>query len=454
MKTTMKRNVMRLLWFGLAITAIAFTGLPVDPALAQEANPEIVILEASGPVAPPFASYIKRGIDEADRQNAEAVILVIDTPGGSLDSTTEIIQAIRNSDVPVIVFVGPRGAQSASAGLLITLAGHASAMAPDTAIGASSPISMQGEDLDSVSQQKTEQYIAAEVRSLAEGRSEEAQTIAEEAVFEARAVSASEAYESGLVDFLAEDVDDLLGQLDGFEVEVNGRSLVLNTVNASTTTIPMNLLERILLVITDPNIVFILLSVGVTAIIIEIRSPGGWLAGTVGVTLFGLALYGLGVLPVNWLGIVFVIMAFVLFILEIKAPVHGAMVTIGIISLGVGAIILFNQPAIAPYGRLSIPLVIGQSLLLGAIFAFLVVMALRAQKLRPTTGYEGLIGKTGRVTQTLDPVGMVQVWGERWSAESASGELIEKGLEIEVVEAGDMRVKVRVKGRRQDSGGE
>lgn len=450
----MKRKITRLLWFGLIFAAVAFTCLLVDPAFAQETNPEIVILEASGPVAPPFASYIKRGIDEADRENAEAVILMIDTPGGSLDSTTEIIQTIRNSDVPVVVFVGPRGAQSASAGLLITLAGHASAMAPDTAIGASSPISLQGEDLDSVSQQKAEQYTAAQVRSLVENRSDEAQTIAEEAVFEARAVSAREAYESGLVDFIAEDVDDLLGQLDGFEVVVNERPLILNTSNASTTTLPMNLLERILLVITDPNIVFILLSIGVTAIIIEIRSPGGWLAGTIGVTLFGLALYGLGVLPVNWLGIVFVIMAFVLFILEIKAPVHGAMVTIGIISLGVGAIILFNQPAIAPYGRLSIPLVIGQSLLLGAIFAFLVVMALRAQKLRPTTGYEGLIGKTGRVTQTLNPVGMVQVWGERWSAESASGELIEKGLEIEVVEAGNMRVKVQVKGRRQDSGGE
>jgi membrane-bound serine protease (ClpP class) len=453
MRTMMKRNIVRLLRLGLIMAAMAF-GLLAEPAFAQEANPEVVILEASGPVAPPFASYIKRGIDEADRQNAEAVILVIDTPGGSLDSTTEIIQVIRNSDVPVIVFVGPRGAQSASAGLLITLAGHASAMAPDTAIGATSPISLQGEDLDSVSQEKTEQYIAAEARSLAENRSKEAQTIAEEAVFEARAVSAREAYESGLVDFIAEDVDDLLEQLDGFEVEVNGRSLVLNTTNASTTTLPMNLLERILLVITDPNIVFILLSIGVTAIIIEIRSPGGWLAGVVGITLFGLALYGLGVLPVNWLGIVFVIMAFVLFVLEIKAPVHGAMVTIGIISLGVGAIILFNQPAIAPYGRLSIPLVIGQSLLLGAIFAFLVVMALRAQKLRPTTGYEGLIGKTGRVTETLDPVGMVQVWGERWSAESVSGEPIEKGQEIEVLEAGNMRVKVQVKGRRQDSGGE
>ncbi len=428
----------------VVVVALTVLGGARSPVQAQgDGSLEFVVLEATGTVVPPFGSYISRGIAEADSRDAEAVILVLDTPGGSVGVTLDIIQDIRTSDVPVIVFVGPRGAKAASAGLLITLAGHAAAMAPDTAIGATSPVGPQGENLDSTSQQKAEQYLSAQARSLAERRGRDAIEIATEAVTEARAVSASEALEAHLVDFVAEDVGDLLEQLDGYQLEVNGRMQTLSTQGATLYYIPMNQLERVLMLLTDPNIVFILMSIGTTAIIVEIRTPGGWAAGTIGVICVGLALYGLGVMPVNWLGIVFVILAFVLFVLEIKAPTHGALTAAGIASLAAGGIILFSQPEIAPFGTLSIPLVVGQSVFLGALFFFLVVMALRAQRLRPTTGYQGLVGQIGRVTQDIDPIGMVQVFGERWRAVAVDQQPIPAGSEVEVVEAEKMRLRVR-----------
>lgn len=425
----------------LALVALAaLAGIPA--ARAQDAA-EVVVLDARGTVVPPFAGYIERGIEQADARNVEAVIIVLDTPGGNVNTTFEIIQDIRNSDVPVVVFVGPRGAKAASAGLLITLAGHAAAMAPETAIGASSPVGAQGEDLPSTAGEKAEAYLSAQARSLAERRGPEAARIAGEAVTEARAVSASEALDASLVDFIAEDVDDLLAQLDGFEVEVDGRARVLHTAGASTFPVAMSWLEELFMLITDPNVVFILMSIGVTALIVEIRTPGGWAAGVVGVASLGFALYGLGVMPVNWLGIAFIVMAFVLFILEIKAPVHGALATAGVVSLAAGAIILFNQPGVEPFGTLSIPLVIGQSLFIGAIFVFLLTMALRAQRRHPTTGYEGLVGQVGRVTETLEPVGMVQVFGERWKAEAIDRSTVAAGQEVEVVSARQMRLLVR-----------
>ncbi|MBN1311333.1 MAG: nodulation protein NfeD [Anaerolineae bacterium] len=414
-------------------------------AQAQDTASEVIVLKAEGAVTPTMASYIARGLEEADQRNAEAAIIMLDTPGGSVDSMMDIVQTIRTSDVPVIIFVGPRGAQAGSAALWITLAGHVAAMAPDTAIGASSPVGAQGEDLDETLQQKGEQYLSAQARSLAERRGDEAVALAEDAVFEARAVTAREALEANLVDLIVEDIDELLVEVDGFEVEVNGKPRTIQTKGATQTPIDMTPLEQILSILIDPNIVFVLMSLGTTLIIIEAWSPGGWAAGTAGVICLGLAFYGLGVLPVNWLGIIFVILAFVLFLLDIKAPTHGALTAAAIASLAAGAFILFGQPQMEPFGKLSIPLVVGWSVLLGVVFFFMVMMAIRAQKRQPTTGNEGLIGEIGRVTQDLDPEGTVLVWGERWRAEAVDRKTVPAGSDVEVVEVQGMRLRVRPK---------
>jgi membrane-bound serine protease (ClpP class) len=426
---------------GLALFLI--TSLLPFRAAAAQASSEIVLLSASGPVSPVMESYIKRGIAEADQRNAEAIILTLNTPGGSVGTTLNIVQAIRASDVPVIVYVSPRGAMAASAGLLITLSGHASAMAPDTAIGASSPVGSQGEDLNKTLQQKEEEYLSAQARSLAERRGQDAVTLASEAVTDARAVSASEALKARLVDFSADTLDDLIKQLEGFKVEVNGKTQVLRVASAARVSIDINPVEGILKVLTDPNIVFLLLSMGPLLILIEAYTPGGWVAGASGVICLGLALYGLGVLPINWLGLVFIGLAFVLLALEAHATSHGLLTTAAIACLSFGGVILFSDPQLAPFGSLSIPLVIGQSVLLGGISLFFVYKVLQSRKLRVTTGAEGMIGQTGRVTKDIDPEGMVLIWGERWQAVSENGQPIRSGETVEVARMAGMRLTVR-----------
>lgn len=413
-----------------------------QPVYAQTESPEIVVIEATGPVIAPFASFISRGIEEADERNAEAVILVLDTPGGQVNQTLEIVQDIRNSDVPVIVYVGPPGAKAASAGLLITLAGHAAAMAPDTAIGASSPIDMSGGDLQGTAEEKAEQYLSAQARGLAEKRGEAAIELANEAVTAARAASFQEAYDANLVDFIADDLDDLLAQLHNFEIEILGDNRTLNTRNASTIFITPSPLEQILFVVTDPNILSLLLLIGPILLIVEIRTPGGWVAGALGTVFMGLALYGLGVLPVNWLGLVFVGLAIVLFILEVTTPTNGILAAVATASMAVGIIVLFSQPGIEQFGTLSIPLVIGQSIVVGALFAFFAIMVMRAHRLQPTTGREGMIGQTARVVRDLDPEGMILIMGERWNAFTTDKHTIPAGQDVEIVEFKGMRIKV------------
>jgi membrane-bound serine protease (ClpP class) len=427
--------------------AVVLAALLLSPGGAQAAAPQVLVLNAKGPVVQPFADYINRGIDQANAQHAEAVILVLDTPGGSAGIALDLVQKIRNSDVPVVVFVGPRGAMAASAGLLITLAGDASGMSPDTAIGAASPIDASGQDLPSTEKQKATNYLSAQARSLAEPRGDKAIGIASDAVVNARAVTATEAHDAKLVDFIAEDVNDLVKQMDGFSIQVKGKPRTLHTAGAQIIAVAMTPVEGFMLelsdALTDPNIVFLLLAVGVILIIIEISHPGGWVMGTGGVISLGLALYGLGILPVNWLGLVFIGLAFVLFVLDIKAPTHGILTLVATASLIGGAVILLGTPAVAPYGSLSIPLVVGVSLSLAALFLFIVFMAVRAQSRRPTTGMEGLIDQIGRVMRDIDPVGTVRVVGEIWQAESADGKAILSGESVEVVAIDGMRLRVR-----------
>jgi membrane-bound serine protease (ClpP class) len=440
------RNPLRPNWLalaGMALVALASLGAAAGASQAQDGR-EVVVVDADGPVFPPFRAYIERGMREAVDRDAEALVIVLDTPGGDATVTTEIVQDIRTSSVPVIVFVGPAGAQAASAGTVITLAGHVAAMAPETAIGAASPVGAQGEDLPETLQTKAIEILSAQARGLAERRGPEAVKLADEAVRQARAVSASEAQEANFIDFIARDVDDLLRQADGFEVEVGGEKRILHTAGATQVPVSKTFPEELLIALTNPNIVLLLLTIGVNAVIIEISSPGGWVAGTIGVICLGLAFYGLGVIPVNWLGMVFVILAFVLFLLDIKAPTHGALTAAAIGSLIAGSILMFSRPAAKPFGSLSIPLVVGDAIVVGAFFFFVISKALQAQSRRPTTGREGLIGRTGRVSKAIDPEGIAVIFGERWRAvaEAGSGP-IPKGVTVEVVSVSGYVVTVR-----------
>jgi membrane-bound serine protease (ClpP class) len=411
---------------------------------AQEETPLVLLLTAEGPLTPSMHGYLERGLQVAERQGAEALILMLDTPGGNVDLMTEIVQEIRNSSIPVVVYVAPQGAIAGSAGTIITLAGHASAMAPETAIGAASPVDSEGQDLGETIAAKEKNILKAMVRSLTEQRTSEAVQLAEDTIETATAVSASEAHEVGLVDFLADNVPDLLMQLDGFQVTTVDGTHTLSTADAMVMPFNPTFIEGLLGVLTNPNIVFLLLTVGVQAILIELSSPGGWIAGFVGAVCLALAAYGLGILPVNWFGLIFLVIAFVLFILDIKAPTHGALTVAGAASLIIGSLVLFNSPGTPAFMHVSVPLVIGVSLSTAAIFFTILMLALRAQKVPIRTGMEPLVGKTGTARTRISPLGTVQVGGELWSGELAKGEEpISEGEHVEIVQAKGVRVIVR-----------
>jgi membrane-bound serine protease (ClpP class) len=406
----------------LALFLTCTCGLLSMPAAAQNAAPQVLELTADGALTPSMGEYLKRGIHQAERENAELLIFKLNTPGGSIDVMQDIVESIRASAVPVVVYIAPRGAMAGSAGTVITLAGHASAMAPETAIGAASPVGPQGEDLGETLAAKEKNILKATVRSLSERRGQEAVDLAESTIESAAAASASEALAVGLVDFIAKDEADLLHQLDGFTVQLKSGERTLETTGASVTQVPLSLIEQVLTILTNPNIVFLLLTIGVQAIIIELSSPGGWVAGFIGAVCLALAAYGLGVLSVNWFGLVFLAIAFALFILDIKAPTHGALTVAGVASLIVGSLVLFNSPASPSFQRVSVPLVVVTSIFTGGIFFAFLLFAVRAQKSPIRTGVESILGRVGIVRDALAPVGTVQMGGELWTAQAVEGE--------------------------------
>ena len=416
----------------------------LQPLRAGASGGTALVLTIDGAITPATQEYLSRGIQTAEQQGAEVLVLQLNTPGGGLGPMQKMAEAIRASSVPVVVYVSPRGAWAGSAGTIITLAGHAAAMAPETAIGAASPVGSQGEDLSTTEQTKVTEIMKATVRSLAERRSPQAVALAEAAVESAKAVSASEALSAGLVDFIATDVSDLLRQLDGFTVQMADGPRVLHTSGLVQQALGLSFIERLLQLLTDSNIVFLLLALGVQALLIEITHPGAWVPAFAGVSSLALAGYGLGILPVNWFGLIFIIMAFVLFIVDIKTPTHGALTVAGVVSFIIGALVLFNSPGTPAFQRVSIPLVIFVGIFIGLIFAFILGYALRAQRRPVITGQESLGGKTGIAMTVLDPTGQVQAAGELWTAEAVDGSgPIHKGERVEVVSVEGLRLKVK-----------
>lgn len=421
------------------------TAFFASAAHAQSDGPRAIIMTADGPIMPPMLEYIKRGVETAQRRNAEVLVIQLNTPGGSIDTMLKIIDDIRASDIPIVVYVAPKGAIAGSAGALITMAGHASAMAPETAIGASSPVGGSGENLESTLEAKQKEILKAKARTLIGQRGIDAVTLAESMIDEAKAVTANEALEAKLIDFVADDTEDLLQALDGFTVQLNDGPRTINTSGIESDPLNMSFIEQFLLMLTDPNIAFLLLAIGVQAVLIEISSPGGWVAGFIGVVCLTLATYGMGVLPVNWFGIIFLLTAFVLFILDIKAPTHGALTTAGVASFIVGALVLFNSPGVPEFQRVSVPLVIGTGLVIGLLFFSILVFALRALRVPVSSGVGSFVGKTGTAKSPVHGSGgQVQLGSELWSAESVEGsEKIRKGDTVEVVGIKGLRLQVR-----------
>jgi membrane-bound serine protease (ClpP class) len=426
----------------LALTMLAF----FTSVRAQSDAPLALVMKADGPIAPVMREYLKRGIQSAEQQKAEVLIIELNTPGGDLGTTVEIIQAFRASTVPVVIYVTPNGAMAGSAGAIISMAAHGIAMSPEAAIGAASPIDSSGNDLSLTLQKKAKEIIKAQIRPLVTPRGPKALALADAMIDDAKAATAQEALDAGLIDFIAKDTNDLLDQLDGFKVETAAGKITLHTKNAATQPLNVSLIEQLMFILTNSNIAFLLLAIGVQAILIEISSPGGWAAGFIGVVCLTLAVYGMGVLSVNWFGFIFLIIAFVLFILDIKAPTHGALTTAGVASFIVGALVLFNSPGTPQFQRVSVPLVVGMGVFLGLLFFGILLIALRVRHSPVQTGVESMHGKTGTARTFTGDAGQVQLGSELWSAQkSAESESIRKGDSVEVVEVRGLRLIVKKK---------
>lgn len=378
----------------------------------------ISVLQAKGVVNPVLADYIERGITEAEAANARAVIIQLDTPGGLDTSMRDIVQDIVNSRIPVVVYVSPSGARAASAGVFITVAAHVAAMAPNTAIGAAHPVSIGQEGEQQVSETMEEKVLndaSAYIRSIAEARGRNVEW-AEKAVRESVSATEKEALDLGVIELIAPDVPALVQMLDGREVNMLGGAVVrLETADATLVQVPMSTVEKFLYAISDPNIAYLLLSIATLGIMVEISNPGLIFPGIIGAISLLMALFSLGMLPVNYAGILLIVLAFGLFVGEVLTPTFGIFTAGGIASLVLGSLILFKG---GPLFRVNPWLIASIAITITVVFAFIITRVVKAHHLQATTGWEELIGKPARVIAPLSPEGMVLFRGERWKAVS------------------------------------
>ena len=403
---------------------------------AQTATGAVHVVELRGVINPPAANYVQRALQDAEEQSASLVVIQIDTPGGLDPSMREIIQNILSSPVPVAVYVSPSGARAASAGLFILVSSHVAAMAPGTNTGAAHPVAL-GSETDEVSDAKAVNDAAATIRSLAIERERNAEW-AEEAVRESVSITANEALELDVIEVVALDLDHLLQQIEGRRVQTAAGEMVLRVVDAPRLDVPMNFAERFLHVISDPNIAFILLSVGSVGIIAELYNPGTLFPGITGVIALILAFFALGNLPTNWAGVALITLAIVLFVAELYTEGLGPLGLGALVAFLLGGLILFQpfRPGSPALPDLSVnPWVVGGATASMAAFMLFVMTQIVHSHTAPLrTGPEQFIGRLARVHQDLTPRGRVWFEGQTWFAEVRSGQSVTAGQTVRVVD--------------------
>ena len=425
------RYISRSRRIAIGLTLILLGAIAAACAGGTRAPGQVHVLTWDGIVNPVMERYIDRGIATAERSDAAAVVIQLDTPGGLDSSMRDIIQRIESSKVPVIVYVSPAGGRAASAGTFITMAGHVAAMAPSTTIGAASPINSDGSDIEGALGRKVTNDAVAYIRGIAEQRGRNADW-AEDAVRNAVAVNQSEAVELNVVDFIATSLDDLLAQSDGrqttvYDADGEAVSATVQVAGAAITDNSPNFFEELLYLIADPNIAFLLLSLGGLAIVAEIFTTNG-VTGIFGAIAIVLAFFALGSLPTNWAGVALISFGLVLITAEVFVAGFGVLGIGGIIAIAFGGIILTGSSEIG--FQVSRWLVIAFAATAGAIILGLGGMIVKARKMPVHSGRESLVGMKGTTRTRLAPKGAVIVEGERWEALTDDGDMIEDGTPI------------------------
>jgi membrane-bound serine protease (ClpP class) len=418
-------------------------GCLIGHGLASETVPPIHVLSIADVINPVSAEYITESLKAAVHQGAQALIIQLDTPGGLDKSMRLIIKDMLNSPIPVIVYVAPSGSRAASAGTFITLAAHVAAMAPSTNIGAAHPVAVGSGEMGKEMAEKVTNDAAAYIKSIAERRGRNLEW-AEKAVRESISASESEALQHRLIDLIALDLNDLLRQLNGRKVRTAAGERTIRTDEMVLQHVEMSLRQRLLSMLADPNVAYMLLMLGAAGLFFEISTPGVVLPGVIGGISLLLGLYALQLLPVNYAGLALTALAIILFIAEIKVTSYGALTIGGIISMILGALMLFDAPP--PLPGLSLWVAVPTTLLVAGFFVFLVGAALKTLSQPPYSGREGLRQKVGVALTPIDQKqGKVFVAGERWDAHSE--EPIEQGGEVEVVQLDGMTLRVKRKAR-------
>jgi membrane-bound serine protease (ClpP class) len=430
---------------------LGFLGLllaPLAEVLAQDRAPRVDVIQVDGTITPVMARYVERAIAQAEDDDRAALVIEMDTPGGLGSAMDDIIRDILESEVPVVVYVAPRGARAASAGVYITYAAHVAAMAPGTNIGSASPVFLGAEedDPDDTMTKKVTNDAVAQIVNLANLRGRNAEW-AEEAVREAANITADEALALNVIDIIAEDLDSLLVEIDGMTVTMgDGTTATLQTAGALTRDVGMNPFERFLQVISDPTIAYLLLSIGGIGLFFELSNPGGFFPGVIGGLSLLLGLFALGTLPVNWAGLFLMAFGLLLLIVDIYVPSLGALTIGGIISFVIGSYLLIDASGTPGY-EIPDPVIWTVAACLLAFFTFLGFMVMRSQIKKPTTGRPALLDELAPVRRAIEPgkPGMVFLRGELWEARAASDvtEAIPVGATVVVTSIDGLRLTVR-----------
>jgi membrane-bound serine protease (ClpP class) len=437
----MFRTLLRILF--LAFIVLPIMGL-LGRSLASASSPTVHVLHVEGTIVPVLADYIDRGITQAEKEGSAACIIELNTPGGLLDSTERIVQRIMNADVPIVVYVSPKGAWAASAGTFVTLSAHIAAMTPGTTIGAAHPVAAGGQEIPEDQMKKIVEFSAKWLETIAAERGRNVEE-ARLAVTESKSFRDDEALEFNLIDLRADNLESLISQINGWKVTLaNGEEVIIDTTGYETTRNEMNAIEKFLQTISDPNIAYILLSLATIGLITEISNPGLIFPGVFGGISLILAFYSLDVLNAYWGGIALILLAIGLFIAEFFTSSFGLFSAGGAAALVFGSLILFTH---SPGVEVNRGLIAGVTVGIVAFAVFVVGAIVRGQRRRKATGAEGMIGTTAIAKTPLDPMGTVLAQGELWTA-VAENDRIGPGEEVTITRVEELRLWVAKRSKR------
>ena len=416
--------------FLIAILSVVLLG--VNLSAAQQGD--IYVIRIADAISPGTAEYIKSGIRKAEENEAACIIIELDTPGGLAESMRLIVQNILASRVPVVVFVSPGGARAASAGVMITMAADVAAMAPGTNIGAAHPVGAGGKDIDGAMSDKIINDMVAQAKSVAEKRGRNANWV-EDAIRESVSVTETEALKENIIDLIAKDTDDLIRQLNGREIKDRGK---LELDQAKKIVLQETLRTKILRTISNPNIAYILMMIGLAGLYFELSHPGAIFPGVIGAISLILAFFAMQTLPVNYAGILLIVLAIIFFIMEMKIASYGLLSVAGIVSLLLGSLMLFEGDT--PDMKLSWHVLLPTIIMISGFFVGVASLVFRAQISKPATGAGGLVGEIGIVKKALRPEGKVFVHGELWHARAK--EPLDEDVKVRVVKVVNLTLEV------------